>query len=554
MKKNRIKDFLDDAGIGYYQRKLIEFALKLQGCITFDDLHPYNDERDAEGVAIAQDLICEISAVKDVKGYYGNIYKRYLPVIDAWYYQQLLGITLEDGKSYLINGNVKCRYREASDRFWYDCDWQGAYGDRGLLFLCKASGKAFSELLSDYYNQKWGYKSSKLLENVKCDWLDDMPSVDDDTIAHVESMVEIDLDDDTPLNPAEAEEDTYYDIFANYDDVVSETATTIDELLPIDVLNFKPKRLGRYNAHHIHDWSKSKTGDGWAKNRKLKNGAVVNQDHIGRYSDGKGGWYTAQRSYRECQIIDGIKDWYYERNMHRAVNQPKDGWSYSLKHNAALFIGYFCLTASKSTPKTRCSMLYRFMDKKPAKKFCQNSLPIPYLLENLNVKRKEDRYIFVCEGVADACFIRNGIALNCWKESERYGKPIIDYFANRKRACTIVYITDNWCIGDKGGLKALEWAKQHDPDRLMFDWGTITTKSKDVCELVNEKEFYTMVDTLGSPVDELGNPYLLTRVYELPRDYILAHARKASEITVGEYYDIDIDNDKDKDKDKNERK
>lgn len=516
-----IRQILDGSDLGESQREIVEYILGLQGYLPFERIDSYGSRAEAAGIEFAKSLIDSYKGCKrNLFAMRKELASQYMPRIESWYYKQVLDLDVCNNAHLVLNGCIECNYRANTDKFWYSEKIDGNAGDCGVFFLSRWTGKHIKAILTDYYSIKWGVDVDtnvrKYIKEQYFGGCKETPApVVKSVVKHtpIQTIDVIDLDADNAAVNATEEmsiDDEEYDYLPE----CSDTA--------IDIDTWKPRKLGKHNLNRIQSYIKDKDGK-WMKDYRLSNGVVCCRDHLMQIHGGEC-WTTTLRPKHDCDTIDRIKDFIYERKMHLAVNQPKGGWAYSLKNQALVYEGVFAKSAKKDG-QVRVAMLYRMMqpDKDGRlKKFAKGSKPIPYLLDNVRTQRKDDKYIYVCEGMGDACFVRNGIALNNWIPTADYAMPFINRY--KSKGCKIVYMTDNWMVGDKGGMRALMYAKKHDPERLMLDWGSIKCKAKDVGELVVEMDMshYESGKNLASERQHL--------VYEMPREWIMEHVKMAKDI------------------------
>ena len=166
------------------------------------------------------------------------------------------------------------------------------------------------------------------------------------------------------------------------------------------------------------------------------------------------------------KLLQNAYDELERRRLLTAVNRPKKGWKFNFE-------------------KKSIELLYRIDDRKPAvfsvrHRFLKprngvkekadkgSGCILPYGLENIDYSFKT---IFIAEGAYDSCFLKNCLAQSNWIVPHKMCE-VIDIF--RDNGFQIIYIPDNFRLGDKGGLKFYEqiatnrdWLAKGD---RMFSW------------------------------------------------------------------------------------
>lgn len=161
------------------------------------------------------------------------------------------------------------------------------------------------------------------------------------------------------------------------------------------------------------------------------------------------------------------------RNLIDAVNAPI--WKYNFNENSIDILARIDKRASAVfdvrhrlfEPVTLADG--SIMKEKAEKDEDEKRFKIPFGLEKIDYRFK---FIFVCEGFFDSCFIKNGIAITtCIMPHDM--RKVIDVY--RQNGFVIVHVPDNFRAGDKGGKAALrEYVKKgsdvfHEED-LVFNW------------------------------------------------------------------------------------
>ena len=193
---------------------------------------------------------------------------------------------------------------------------------------------------------------------------------------------------------------------------------------------------------------------------------VQPQDEQKRYKDISLEQIDKQRNPKRRAALRKAYDELLNRRLLTAVNRPKDGWKFCFERNTIELL--FRLDG-------RNSMVYHTRHRKPGAKGKNkeradkdSKFYLPYGLEKLDYKFKT---IFVAEGCYDSCFLKNCVAQNCWILT-RNMVHVIDIYRNA--GFQIIHLSDNFRIGDKGGLnfihyvvKSKDWLSKGDK---VFNW------------------------------------------------------------------------------------
>lgn len=480
------------------QRAAVEFVLRLQGYLPFYGKESYGkidaDIR-ARGIALCVAAMvdykdCKFAAVK------GQILKKYLPDLREDYLSSLLGIRLDGRTRFNLCG------------FDYIFDDKSGKGriykvhtkeyHQSIYFLSKHCGKSIYDILDDYY--RWLY-GSKSLASLVASYL----------TVHATSVMETVQDASQPR-------------------VISATApmAVADACEKITPETWMPEKLNNDKSFFVSSFARDNKG--YITDHK----GAVGVSYVDKAS-GKSVYGTMYGDLpaAACKRIDECKDWLVARGMDKAINAPR--WRIDYRRGCIVYNGVYTLSGKAKRDTARNAMpcrvaeLRRYMQPHNGKlkEFAKGSNSIPYLLDNLSLR---DKVLVVCEGVPDACFVKNGVAINCWKPSTDTAQPIIDYF-EREKKMQVYYITDNWVSGDKGGKMALEWYQHNAPDTMVFDWERFTddykTASKDVGELVMEM------------VQRGDGRFIVGGKYQMPRELIMQYCRPAKDIAGLYEYNLD---------------
>lgn len=173
-------------------------------------------------------------------------------------------------------------------------------------------------------------------------------------------------------------------------------------------------------------------------------------------------------------INDRLKacyDYLEKRNLIDAVNAPT--WKYNFNEDS---IDLLCRIDKRASAVY--DVRHRFIEprllsgtllKEKSDKEEEKRFKLPYGLERINYRNK---VLYIVEGVFDACFIKNAIAITtCIMPKDM--RKVIDVY--RKAGFKIVHVPDNFRAGDKGGKAALkEYLKANNDifhaGDLIFNW------------------------------------------------------------------------------------
>lgn len=386
--------------------------------------------------------------------------RNYLPDLDEDFVATVLGVSRMDaGMRFTSSEGLEWRYDYYGDVGKFKCfdAEKGKYcHERACYWIARVFKIQVYELFDAYFRWKYGDKKplNNLLRKSK-------PITNAMLVEYLKTNGVIGESVEVPSEDEEAPVKV----------AVGET---------IDVENWKAEKPFGGNLTRIKSFFKN--ADGYVDDRTCKT----------RYGNR---WVYTDRDPRQQKNVDAVKDELVRKGMHKAINRPRKGYGVDAKRKAYITEGVYTLTGSSNnsgTSKVVVARLSRFVGKTgaEAKRFAKGSEPVPFLLDQIAMKHGK---LWVCEGVPDAVFVKNGIALNNWKPTE-LEQSIIDHYAKDRvgkrtmKGLRVAYITDNWVVGDKGAVKALDYYKKYAPETLVFDWSEFCSdhdvKAKDLGELV----------------------------------------------------------------------
>lgn len=504
MEINSITQILDMACTN--QRRIVEHVLRLQGYIPMYGKDSYGKlpkEIADKGVSLCIDLMKKYRD-NDFNSVKKNINNEYMPDLSEKYLTDVFGVEINGRTRLTING-IDYIYDDKSGRGrFYEMHTRNC--DYSVFFVSKLSNRSIYDVLDDYYRSIYG---SKKLDASLIGYFRELVGKSNDDI------------DNSPLDkgkPVEISLNAYGD--------------KVESIVPT---SWMPAPLNKDKSFYIKSYAKN--ANGYTTDHR---GPICIQIGVGESR----AWTTVYGDLpsESCKKIDICKDWLVSRHMHRAINAPYKGWRVDYRRGCVVYNGVYTLCGRAKSDKVRKTLpcrvaeLRRYMQPHNGhlKEFAKGSKSIPYLLDNLSLR---DKTLIVCEGVPDACFVKNGIAINCWMPSTDTAQPIIDYFQHEKKM-RVIYVSDNWAVGDKGGRMMLDWYRKNKPNAEIFDWTSFTddfsVQSKDIGELV--VEMISRGDDRFIVEGESGEQY------QMPRELILSYTRPAKNINYGLYeynlYDI----------------
>lgn len=442
--------------------ELCEQALNLSGVKSYWSEPPYENVPDdvlKRGVEIVKD-VCRVN--KDRKNkLLGERWVRdnYTPAVDERFLAAFLGVSLVKRGMRVVSCDGVEWITDCYNDVWKFKRWNSDSGryerETALFWLAKNFGIRTWKLLDVYY--RWNYGDKKPLRSL----LRKSKGITNAML--VEYLKNNGLLDEETETPKETPR-------------VSVEGTT-------DIEKWTPAKPFGGNLTRIKSFFRD--AKGYVDDNKAKG-----------FREGK----FVGMLFRERPLqknVDAVKDELVRKGMDKAINRPRKGYGVDAKRKAYITEGVYTLTGSSNnsgTSKVVVARLSRFVGKTgaEAKRFAKGSEPIPFLLDQIAMKHGK---LWVCEGVPDAVFVKNGIALNNWKPTE-LEQSIIDHYAKDRvgkrtmKGLRVAHITDNWVVGDKGGEKALDHYKRYAPETLMFDWtefcSDFSVESKDLGELVME--------------------------------------------------------------------
>lgn len=483
-------------------RKLVFLGFNLLGILP-----PYGKKRkvytDTEEQIGLDSLPKFIQSIKNSTGkdIEKEIRDTYTPDLDFEDLESLLDIDIKK-RSYK-NGKVIVHFSFCLQNYVYSnkrvYNNDSKEGDKVLHFISHVNNESITDVLYRYYLTKKSLPDEDIqdtLKKVLRNSLEIPILKKNQSSQHAGSEIESIPPQSAPKSINHSSSDSSgYDSSQIYDVIKSVTAGR--------------SRFPRRSFNMIISFDKNEDGSYRDTAQELKR----------KTKNGEGNGFSTRHLYSdEVEILHASKMFIESRLLNKAINKPKY-FHIDFSKNALVYISVFTLSGvgkggaklPNGTPSPspfHAAISYRSL--RFSLKFNEiHSLPIPSLLENLHLSDKE---LFVCEGFTDACFIKNAISINNWTPSN-LSCNIIGYFEHVKKM-SVTYITDNFRVGDKGGLKAL--INHALKDNYIFDWDIDCKGAKDIAELAKRR--FCTPNNDGK--------------IEIPRKFLNAHRRLAREVVL----------------------
>lgn len=497
-----------------HQREICEYALRLSGVIPFHECEPYiNLPREVRrrGFEIAVEVAKNFKDVSLSKCK-SQILRLYSPRIDSGFLTQQLGINFNGRDCVFFKvGGIHYTYRDDHENGqWFKGFGVKKGGEAPVFFLARQRGIKVFEVMDDYY--RWLYGSKTLDETVR-DY-----ALSNEAVRNVLAAVEESCEEVEQLHDEETS--------------VPEPAAPVpcqcDEFRPEE---WKPEELKLGRAFYVQNYLKL-------------NGSFISDNHGPSLDKVYGNMNHGLLPEWQRRNIAEVKEWLLSRGMDKAVNRPEK-WRIDRFDGAVIYEGWYTLCGGRrkdtvrDAKPVRVAYLKRQVVERRGKKqkgLENGSTAIPFLLQNVKLN---DNSLYVLEGVPDACFVENGVAINNWCPSSLQ-RAIIGHFAKDrvgkgkvKKGMRVVYVSDNWVVGDKGGAAALEHWQKTAPETLMFDWTEFCSdyrdiKSKDIGELVMEM----IARKKDGFITENGD-------YRMPREVLERYTKRACDICLANEVSFD---------------